>query len=151
MQEHSKQTRQQVAADILSAIQSLEEVMKPVPHDKWADIIGKAADEELSKNWVSAILQGMQEGTITVGDSRLADTLYAIEKSIEAVPIEIMERMFTEHTSEKNPQVLQGVLQAMRSAVSDLSWATFQAITTGLTTPGQDLFAGQSRPLFPNR
>jgi len=152
MSEHAQRarpkTRQEVAAEILEKIDRLEEAMQVIPGGQWDEVLGQGIEELWNKAWAGSILRGMVQGTITVGDSRLADTLQRLEDTIRSVPDSQAEQNFKRLMG--NESEVDEWVQTFKSARLQIERITENALTAGLTTPGQDLSAGQGRGLGTN-
>jgi hypothetical protein len=77
-------TRLEWAKDIRGRVAKVAEVMRDVPDEAWDEVLGEGAGEFFDKYWAEAILKGMVEGTITVGDPRLADELQRLESAMRS-------------------------------------------------------------------
>src|SRR5438132_10239085 len=87
-------TRLEWAKDIRGRVAKVAEVMRDVPDEAWDEVLGEGAGEFFDKYWAEAILKGMVEGTITVGDPRLADELQRLESAMRSVPLEQAKQSF---------------------------------------------------------
>jgi hypothetical protein len=136
-------TRLDVAADIRSRVEKVAEVMQGILDEGWDEVLGKGAGEFFDKPWAEAILDGMVKGTITVGDPRLADGLQRLESAMRSVPLEQAKQSYRRLLAD-DPDI-EELVKELQDARLGIESITRQAIEAGLTTPGQDLSAGQGK------
>jgi hypothetical protein len=136
-------TRREVAANIRGRVEKVAEVMQGILDEGWDEVLGQGAGEFFDRPWAEAILDGMVKGTITVGDPRLADGLQRLESAMRSVPLEQAKQSYRRLLAD-DPDIEERVeeLQHARLGIESI---TRQAIEAGLTTPGQDLSAGQGK------
>jgi len=138
-------TRLDVAWEIRSKIEKVTEVCKSILSEGWDEVFGPGMKECIDRPWAVAILDGMIKGTITVGDPRLADELWRLEK-VEYVDINQAWPKYKELMAGRlDDSDLEVHLEKLLKAKTALFDVTRDAIEAGLTTPGQDLSAGQSK------
>jgi hypothetical protein len=136
-------TRLDVAADIRSRVEKVAEVMQGILDEGWDEVLGKGAGEFFDKPWAEAILDGMVKGTITVGDPRLADGLQRLESAMRSGPLEQAKQSYRRLLAD-DPDI-EELVKELQDARLGIESITRQAIEAGLTTPGQDLSAGQGK------
>jgi hypothetical protein len=136
-------TRQEVAAEIRDSIEKVAEAMDGVPDEAWDEVLGEGAGAFFDKTWGEAILRGMVKGTITVGDPRLADELQRLESAMQSVPLEQAKQSYRRLLAD-DPNIEERV-EELQEAIFGIEHITNKAIEAGLTTPGQDLSAGQGK------
>jgi hypothetical protein len=136
-------TRLDVAKDIRDRVAKVAEVMQGVPDESWDEVLGEGAGAFFDKYWAEAILDGMVKGTITVGDPRLADELWRLESATRSVRLEQAKQSFRRLLADE-PEIEKRV-QELQDARFGIEYITREAIEAGLTTPGQDLSAGQGK------
>jgi hypothetical protein len=136
-------TRLDVAAKIRNRVEKVAEVMQGVPDEGWDEVLGAGAGEFFAKPWAEAILDGMVNGTITVGDPRLADELWRLESAMRSVPLEQAKQSYRRLLAD-NPNIEERV-EELHDAILGIEYITREAIEAGLTTPGQSLSAGQGK------
>jgi hypothetical protein len=106
-------------------------------------VLGQGASAFFDKPWAEAILDGMVKGMITIGDPRLADELQRLETAIRSVPLEQAKQSYRRLLTD-NPDIEERV-EELQDAILRIEYITREAIEAGLTTPGQDLSAGQGK------
>ena len=143
-------TRQEMLVDITERLNALELHLEAIPPQKWPELIGEDATEELNKHWADAILRGMAEGSITVGDPRLADILYKIGQSVMTA-VGDQETAKATFVQLKREGYESATPESFWKAVLGIERIDLDAIQAGLTTPGQDLSALPRRTSLPGR
>ena len=136
-------TRLEWAKNIRDRVERVAEAMEGVPDEAWDEVLGQGAGAFFDKPWAEAILDGMVKGTITVGDPRLADELWRLESSIRSVPLDQAKQSYRRLLAD-NPDIEERV-EELHDAILGIEYITREAIEAGLTTPGQDLSAGQGK------
>ena len=136
-------TRLEVAAEIRNKIDKVTEAMQGVPDEGWDEVLGEGAGTFFDKPWAEAILDGMVKGTITVGDPRLADELQRLESAMRSVPLEQAKQSYRRWRAD-DPDIAERI-EELHDAILGIEYITREAIEAGLTTPGQDLSAGQAK------
>ena len=136
-------TRLEVAVEIRDRVEKVADAMQGVPDEGWDEVLGEGAGAFFDKYWAEAILDGMVQGTITVGDPRLADELQHLESATRSVPLEQAKQHYRRLLAN-DPDIEERV-EELHDAILGIEYITREAIKAGLTTPGQDLSAGQAK------
>jgi hypothetical protein len=136
-------TRLEVAAEIRGSIAKVAEAMQGVPDEGWDEVLGEGVGAFFDKPWAEAILDGMVKGAITVGDPRLADELQRLESAMRSAPLEQTKQSYRRLLGD-DPDIAERV-EELHDAILGIERITRKAIEAGLTTPGQDLSAGQGK------
>jgi hypothetical protein len=137
-----------MVVDIVERLNEFELHMEAIPPEKWPELIGEDATEALNKNWADAILRGMKEGSITVGDPRLADILYKIGQSVMETVVD-QETAMAKFVQLKEEGYESATPESFWRAVLGIERIDLDAIQAGLTTPGQELYALPRRASLP--